>query len=161
MRHLVLAVVLAPGIVLPAAAQTATATLSADLGPVVRLSLSASTLTFPDADPDLAPYVMPAGGPIVITTRARAAAGTQVLLTVQAGDHLRSGASTIDIGHLEWSAAGSGYFGGTLSRDLPQPVGSWIGSGMREGTQTFRFRNLWTHPAGIFTVTLIYTLSAP
>jgi hypothetical protein len=39
-------------------------------------------------------------------------------------------------------------------------VATWVGSGVHTGTQTFRFQNLWTHPTGTYTVTLVYTLSA-
>ena len=47
-----------------------------------------------------------------------------------------------------------------LNASTPQVVGSWIGSGIRSGTQSFFFRNLWTHATGTYTVTLVYTLSA-
>src|SRR6185436_12770876 len=78
----------------PVAAQTATATLTADLGTIAKLSFSSATLTFPDADPDLVPQVQAAGGPVTITATARAAAGL-VVLTVLANGPARSGVNTI------------------------------------------------------------------
>ena len=47
-----------------------------------------------------------------------------------------------------------------LGHDRSQTVASWTGSGVRTGTQTFLFRNLWTYSIGTYTVTMIFTLSA-
>jgi hypothetical protein len=144
-----------------AAQQSATATLSSNMPPLVRLSLSANSLSFPDADPDLVPQVPSSGGPIAITTKARAPSNGVVTLTVQAADDLRSGISVLPVSLITWTAAGPGFVNGTMSRTTAQLVGSWVGSGVRSGSQTFRFENRWTHPVGIYTVTLTYTLSAP
>lgn len=143
-----------------AAAQTDTATLNAPINTVARLTFSSNVVAFPDADPDTVPLVPAAGGPIVITAKARATAGGLVTLTVQAGDDLRSGISTIPVSEITWTATGPGFLPGTASRTTPQTVAAWAGSGVRSGTQTFLFRNLWTHPSGTYTVTLLYTLSA-
>ena len=72
----------------PRAAQTATATLSADLGPIAKLSFSSTTLSFTDADPDALAQVPASGGPITITAKARAAQG-QVVMTVLANGNPR------------------------------------------------------------------------
>ena len=34
-------------------------------------------------------------------------------------------------------------------------LATWTGSGVRSGSQQLYFRNLWTHPTGIYTVSLI------
>ena len=44
---------------------------------------------------------------------------------------------------------------------VPAPVATWTGSGLHNGSQQYFFRNLWTHPTGTYTTTLVYTLSAP
>lgn len=129
--------------------------------PLARLSLSANSLSFPDADPDLVPQVPSAGGPITITTKARAQSDGLVTLTVQADDDLRSGVNVLPVSLISWAGSGPGFVSGTLTRGQPQLVGSWVGSGVRVGTLTFRFENRWTHSSGIYTVTLTYTLSAP
>ena len=145
----------------PAAAQTDTATLSADLGSLARLTLSSSNLSFPDADPDAAPQVTALPGPVTITARARATAGSTVVLTVRASDDLRSGVTTLPASLITWTATGAGFVPGTLSSTAPVPVASWIGSGVRTGTQTFFFQNSWQHPSGTYTLTMLYTLAAP
>lgn len=143
------------------AAQAVSATLSSTMPPLARLSLSANNISFPDADPDMVPQVASSGGPITITAKARAATGGVVTLTVHSDDDLRSGVVVLPASLITWTASGPGFVSGTVSKTAPQLVGSWVGSGVRTGTQTFRFENRWTHPAGIYTVTLVYTLTAP
>ena len=144
-----------------AAAQTATATLSANIATVAGLTLSSATLAFPDADPDAVPLIPATAGPILITAKSRATAGAQVVLAVQATDDLRSGVSVIAASNITWTGSGLGFVAGTLSKSSPVTVATWTGSGIRSGSQQFFFRNLWTHPTGTYTLTMTYTLSAP
>ena len=164
-RAFQLAVLVMTGVVagsLPAAAQQAadTATLNATFGGLARLAFSGSSISFPDADPDLVPSIPASQGPITITAKARTSSGGVVTLTVQASDDLRSGVNTIPAANITWTAAGPGYTGGTLSAASPQLVATWTASGVRMGTQTFFFRNLWSYPTGIYTLTMTFTLSA-
>jgi hypothetical protein len=142
-------------------AQTATSTFSANLGGIAKLSFSSNTLSFPDADPDAVPLVSAAGGAITITAKARASLAATVTLTVLAADDLRSGVDTIPASALTWMASGAGFVNGTVSRVSPQVVGSWTGSGVRTGTQTYRFQNSWSYRSGTYTVSLLYTLVSP
>ena len=143
------------------AAQASTATLSASVNTLARLTLSTTSASFPDADPDLVAQIPSIGGPILITAKSRANPGTQVLLTVQAADDLRSGVNVLPVSHITWTATGAGFVAGTLSKTTPVTVATWTGSGVRSGSQQLLFRNLWTHPTGTYTVSLLYTLSAP
>jgi hypothetical protein len=138
-----------------------TATLNADFSPLAALSISSNTLAFPDADPDTVPQVPGTPASITITARARATRGAAVTLTVQASDDLRSGVDTIPIAAITWTASGPGFVAGTLSRATPQTVASWTGSGARSGTQNFLFANAWSYATGTYTVSLLYTLTAP
>jgi hypothetical protein len=144
-----------------ASAQAAAATLSANVAPTARLTLSTASASFPDADPDLVPQIPASTGPILITARARANPGMQVVLTVQAADDLRSGINVIPASNITWTATGAGFVAGTLSTLSPVTVAAWTGSGVRTGNQQLYFRNLWTHPTGTYTLSLLYTLSAP
>ena len=143
------------------AGQAVSATFSGSMPPLARLSLSSNNVSFPDADPDLVPLIPAAAGPITITAKARATPNELVTLTVQAADDLRSGVNVLPASLITWTASGPGFVSGTLSRSAAQVVATWLGSGVREGTQTYRFENRWTHPSGIYTVTLTYTLTAP
>lgn len=141
-------------------AQTSTATLNVAFSGLARLTLSTGSLAFQDADPDTVPQVTASPAVIAITAKARATQLGLVTLTVQASGDLRSGVSTIPASMLTWTATGSGFVPGTLSAAAPQTVASWTGPGVHAGSQAYLFRNLWTHPAGIYTLTLLYTLSA-
>lgn len=149
---------------LNAAAQSelaASATISSNVTALARISISANSISFEDADPDMVPLVPTAGGPLTITARARAPRNGLVTLTVQASDDLRSGMDVLPASLITWIASGAGFVNGTLSRATPQLVGSWIGSGARTGTQSYRFQNSWHHTPGTYTVTLLYTLATP
>ena len=141
------------------AAQT-NATLSANVSPLAKLTLSTTSISFPDADPDVVPQIPALGGPLVITAKSRAPAGALILLSVQATDDLRSGITVIPASNITWTATGAGFIGGTLAKSAVT-VATWTGSGIRSGTQQFLLRNLWTHPTGTYTLTMIYTLSTP
>jgi hypothetical protein len=147
---------------MPATPQQAadTATLNATFSGLARMTFSASSVTFPDADPDLVPYVPASQGPITITAKARTSPNGTVTLTVRAADELRSGLDTIPASNITWTASGPGFTNGTLSTAASQLVASWTDSGVRSGTQTFSLRNLWTYPTGIYTLTMTFTLTA-
>lgn len=145
----------------PAGAQTATSTFSANLGGIAKLSFSSNALSFPDADPDTVPLIAAAGGAITITAKARASLSATVTLTVLAADDLRSGVETIPASALTWTGSGAGFVNGTVSRATPQVVASWTGSGIRTGTQTYRFQNSWSYRTGTYSVSLLYTLVSP
>ena len=156
---ILLALLLAQG---PASGpQTASATLSLNIGSHARVAFGSTTLMFPDADPDLVPLVTAVPQSVEITAKARTSRNAQVSLTLQAGDDLRSGLNTLPASLIRWTATGTGFAPGTLSRSSAQTVATWTGSGVRSGTQSFAFENQWTHPPGTYSVTLIYTMSTP
>lgn len=141
--------------------QSTTATISANLATLAKLTLSTASVTFPDANPDVSPQVTAVQGDVSITTKARATPGAQVLLTVQASDDLRSGVQVIPASAITWTATGTGFTAGTLSKSASVHVGQWVGSGIRTGTQTLLFQNLWTYATGTYTCSLVYTLVVP
>jgi hypothetical protein len=147
--------------VTPAIAQTQSGTVTATVSTIAKLTVSSTTLTFPDANPDETPKVSPVQGPLSITAKTRATNGSQIVLTVQAGDDLRSGLDVIPASAIEWTATGAGFNGGTLSKASPVALAQWTGSGVRTGTQTLSFRNLWTYATGTYSCTLLYTLTGP
>ena len=149
-RSAVLAVWVLAALAARAGAQPAsdTATLTANIATIAKLSLSTTSVTFVDADPDTTPQIPALGGPLSITAKARATGGAQVVLTVQATDDLRSGLDTIGAPAITWTTTGTGFVGGTLSKSSSVRVAQWNGSGVRTGTQTLLFANLWTYPTG-------------
>ena len=156
---LLLAVVSGPPV--RAANLSRTATATATVNAVAKLSLSSNSLAFPDADPDTTPSIPASGGALVITAKARTTIGSTVSLTVRASDDLRSGLDRILATQLTWTATGTGFVDGTMSKTAAQPVGSWVSSGMWTGSQAYALANSWTYSTGTYTTTLTYTLSAP
>jgi hypothetical protein len=160
-RIVITALLLAASLPLAAASRSRTATATVSVAALAKLSLSASVLSFPDADPGTTPTVSAAGGPVTIVTKVRTSPGSQVSLSVQASDDLRSGTSTIPISALRWTASGAGFSAGTMSTTVAQSVGSWVGSGSRSGAQTYTLLNSWNYNTGSYSTSLVYTLTAP
>lgn len=125
-----------------------------------KLTLSLTTLTFPNADPDTVTTIQANEGPMTITASARFASG-QGILTVLASDDLRSGMNTILVSALKWTASGSGFVGGTMSNSAAQTVAAWNTSGSYTGIVTFTLDNSWSYAIGNYGTTLTYTLSTP
>lgn len=142
-------------------AQNSIALLLVTLPTQARLSLSSSAITFPDADPELTPLVPAVPSGITVSARARVPRNSQITLTVQSTDDLRSGVTVLPASLVTWTATGAGFTAGTMSRTAPQLLGRWTGSGAHTGTQTYRFENRWTHPVGVYSATLVYTLASP
>jgi hypothetical protein len=155
------ALVAAAGPVLSGASLSRAATATATVNAVAKLTLSATTLTFPDADPDSMPSIPAAGGAITITAKARTTIGSTVTLVVKAADDLRSGLDTILATSIGWTASGTGFVPGTLSKTAAQTVASWTSSGSWTGTQSYTLQNSWNYATGTYSTTLTYTLTAP
>jgi hypothetical protein len=163
-RHLLLgAALVAVAFAQPLTAATATAPLTVNAAVAARASLtvSSATITFPDADPVATPSIAATEGPLSITARGRTTAAGNITLTLLAAGDLASGADTIAISNVTWTASGTGYVAGTMNRTTAQSVGSWTGSGSYAGTMTFALANSWTYRTGNYTASATYTLTAP
>jgi hypothetical protein len=147
-------VIAALSLAAPAAAQTT---------PRLELSVSPQFVSFTLGDPDLNPIVSAA--PITVSYRIRGLTGRATWqLTVLASGDLVSGPSTVDISNVTWVAAPAPPFqNGTLNRTVAQVVAG--GSGSENPTQvgsfTFRMNNSWNYDSGIYTQTIVFTLSTP
>ena len=146
---------------LDAANLTRTATMTATVNALAKLTLSRAALAFPPADPDTVPTIPASGGPLTITAKGRASIGSVIVLSVSANHDLQSGLDVIPISKISWTATGPGFTNGALSAGAAQPVASWTSSGSWVGAQTFLFANSWGYAPGSYSATLTYTLSAP
>ncbi len=144
-----------------AATRTRNATAVVTIAALAKLSLSATTIVFPDTNPDAVPVISSAGGPITITAKARTSPGSTVSLSVLASDDLRAGTVTIPVAAVSWTVTGSGFAAGTMSRTVAQAVAVWVSSGSRVGTQAYQLANSWSYATGSYSTTFTYTLSAP
>jgi len=146
---------------LGAATATSNVTVSATVSATAKLALSATTVTFADKDPDDFPSIAATEGAINITAKGKTSAGSNITLTLHAADDLKSGANTIDISNVTWTASGSGFAAGTMSKAAAVSVGSWANSGNRAGSVTFALANSWSYATGSYSVAATYTLTAP
>ena len=122
------------------------------------LTLGASTIHFPNADPDTSPAINATENPMSVLVRVTGNPGGSVQLTMLAAGDLLSGANVIAISAVRWTAQGNGFVSGTLSRSTPQLMGQWAGNVYEQGTQQFQLTNSWSYTTGAYTQTVLYTL---
>ena len=123
------------------------------------LQVQPATITFPSSDPDTVPVI--AAAPIRVSYVAQGAPNPWTI-TVRAGGDLISGASTIPISNVSWTATPSPPFrNGTLST-VAQTLATGTGLiNIDRGDVTFRFVNSWNYTVGNYTQTVTFTLSSP
>lgn len=129
--------------------------------PKLDISITPITTTFPISDPDAVPIV--AATPVQITYRIRQNDGPWTLTVLANGD-LLSGQSTVDISNVSWVATPAPPFqNGVLSKTVAQRLASGTGivNPARQGQVTFRLANSWNYIAGLYTQTIVFTLTAP
>jgi hypothetical protein len=123
------------------------------------LQVQPATVTFPSSDPDTVPVIVAAS--IRVSYIAQGAPNPWTI-TVRAGGNLISGASSIPISNVSWTATPSPPFrNGTLST-VAQTLATGTGLiNVDRGDVTFRFVNSWNYTVGNYTQTLTFTLSSP
>ncbi|MBM4272936.1 MAG: hypothetical protein FJ134_00510 [Deltaproteobacteria bacterium] len=141
--------------------ETVVVNVDALVASAANLTIGATTINFPDADPDTTPVVPAQQNPVVVTASAQTGSKKVVDLSVMAAGDLTSGSNTIPITNVSWIATGSGYLPGTMSRTSPQPAGNWQGHGTRNGTFSYFLVNSWAYKTGNYTATATYTLTVP
>jgi hypothetical protein len=135
--------------------------INAPLASSAQLTITPSSINFPNADPDTVPSIKANENPVTVTANAQTLGTNTVTLSALARGDLISGSNTIAIGNVTWTATGTGYRAGTMSRTTPQTAGRWTGSGYRTGTFSFFLKNSWSYATGNYTQTVTYTLTAP
>jgi hypothetical protein len=151
------------GLAAPAGAFNTNAEVNiiAPLASSAQLSITPSSLNFPNADPDTVPSIPAIGNPVTVTANAQTSGNKTVTLSVIANGDLISGSNNIPISNVTWTANPSGFRAGTMSKTTPQTAGSWTGSGNRTGTFSYFLKNSWSYTTGNYTQTVTYTLTAP
>ena len=128
----------------------------------LELSITPSGFSFPSADPDVAPLV--SSPALTVRYRVQQNQGAQWRVTVLANGDLQTGGASIPITSVSWVATPAPPFqNGTLSSTVKQLVASGTGNAnpARTGTITFRLVNSWTYAAGVYSQSVVFTISAP
>ncbi len=142
--------------------QTGPLTVNMAVSARAKLTLGASAINFPDADPDTTPSIPANENPVTVTAKVRTGVSTTATLTHRSSGDLTAGLGiTIPISNVSWTATGAGYVGGTMSSSSNVPAGSWTGSGIYSGAFNYSIANSWTYATGNYTVSTTYTLTAP
>jgi len=134
---------------------------AAQPGPKLDISITPLTTIFPLSDPDTVPII--AATPTQITYRIRQNDGPWTLTVLANGD-LLAGPSRVDISNVTWVATPAPPFqNGVLSKTVAQRLASGTGivNPERQGQVTFRLANSWTYTAGLYTQTIVFTLTTP
>ena len=143
-----------------AATYTQNLTVNATVASTGKLTIGPTTISFPDADPDVTDPI-PANSTVSVTVKARVASGDTVTLTHKAADDLKDGIKTITIDNVTWTAAGAGYVLGTMDKTIDQDVGEWTGPGTYNGTLTYVLDNDWAYESGSYSASTTFTLTTP
>ncbi len=144
-----------------AASDTKVLVIKARIGKAVKLIVHTNTITFSSVDPGEAKQIPAVQGDIRVTVKARTGSTSPVNLNLIADGDLVSGLDTIPIQNVSWQATGHGFRGGTLSKSTVQTVGSWTGSGIREGAIRYYLNNGWNYQKGEYQASISYTLATP
>ncbi|RII29001.1 MAG: hypothetical protein CXR31_03785 [Geobacter sp.] len=124
------------------------------------LSLSATSLTFLADDPAIQPAIPASENPVSVLAKVRTK-GTPSL-SVIASDDLRSGTDVIPISELTWTADGSPFIGGTMSKTTPQQAANLpAGAGSYQSAYRYNLTNSPLYLPGTYSSTINYTLTAP
>ncbi len=156
----ILAVALTP-ILASAASDSKTVTLNATVSARAKLTISPTTIHFPDADPDVLNPIPANENSVSVQANIRTGAAGVATLTCLANGDLTSGTDLIGIDNVTWTAGGAGYLAGTMSASVGQSAGSWTGSGSYGGSFNFFLANSWSYSVGNYTQDVVYTLTAP
>jgi len=144
-----------------AASATQNLTVNAAVSARATLSLTKSAITFPDADPDGTPSIPANENAVSVTAKVRTGSASTATLTHLAAGDLVSGSDTIAISNVTWTASGTGFQAGTMSKATAQTAGSWVGPGNNSGSFSYFLANSWSYATGSYAASSAYTLTAP
>lgn len=138
--------------------------INATVNAKANLTITPTTINFPDADPDATPSIL-ANSTVNFTAKVRTGKTSIATLTVLANQDLTSGTDTIAITNVTWTATGTGFVNGTMNKTTAQNVASWTGSSTGPnhytGICTYSLANSWEYATGNYTANAVYTLTAP
>jgi len=128
----------------------------------ITFSVSPSSISFADADPDTTPSITAAN--LTVSYLLTKSGGANWRITVISGTNLTSGAASIPISNVTWTATPVPPFqAGTMSTTVGQTVASGVGDvkSTLTGTVVFHLANSWSYNVGTYSATFTFTMSCP
>jgi hypothetical protein len=126
--------------------------------PSATLTLENSSINFPSRNPATVTSIASSQNPMSINIQTSGT--TTWSLTLLANGDLVSGGDTIPISNITWTASGTGFVGGAMSKTTSSTVASGSGDVNRTGSQRFFLSNSWNYATGSYSQTVVYTLVA-
>jgi len=99
--------------------------------------------------------------PVVVTVKTTTRRAVRIYARIVVTGDLtdpNSGA-TIPAEAISWTASGSGFNSGSLSKATPQQIGDWNRSGIYQGTLTFNFQDNTSYYPGTYILVVTVTVS--
>jgi len=129
---------------------------------IITFSVTQASISFADADPDTTPSITAAN--VTVNYAVSFTFGANWRITVISGSNLTSGAASIPISNVTWTATPVPPFqAGTMSTTVQQTLASGSGDVLitRVGTVVFRLANSWNYNVGTYSATFTFTMSCP
>lgn len=144
-----------------AATANQTLSIAARVNSQAKITLNVGAINFIDFSSDNWDSVPANENPVAITAKAKTGSNSTVTLTFLASDDLRSSHHTIPISRVTWTATGTGYQNGTMSKTSAQTMGTWTGPGSYAGTLSFFLDTHVPQAADTYTSSGTFTLTSP
>jgi len=128
----------------------------------ITFSITQSSISFSDADPDTTPSIT--APTVTVNYQVTGNKNGNWLITVISGNDLLSGSTAIPITNVTWTATPAPPFQpGTMSKTIQQTVAAGAGnvSTTRTGTVVFSLANSWSYNVGTYSATFTFTMTAP
>jgi hypothetical protein len=96
---------------------------------------------------------------VVVKTTTRPSEKTYARIVTTGDLREAKTGGTIPAESISWTASGSGFQGGSLSKATPREIGHWNKSGTYPGTLSFTFRDDPSYMPGTYTLIVTVTVS--
>ena len=127
-----------------------------------KIELSATTVSFTRFGPPAGAPIPQNEPPVTVIVKTTTRPSTKIYARIVVTGDLTDSKTgmTIPAQSINWTASGSGFLSGSLSKANPQQIGSWNRSGTYQGTLTFTFQDNTSYSPGTYTLVVTVTVSA-
>lgn len=127
-----------------------------------KIELSTNTVSFTRFGPPAGAPIPQNEPPVAVTVKTTTRPSTRIYARIVVTGDLTDSTTgmTIPAESISWTASGSGYRSGSLSKANPQQIGNWNRSGTYQGTLNFTFQDNTSYSPGTYILVVTVTVSA-